>query len=232
MLLAAHPFDAFLRDDRSHAESGNGISPPPPKKGIQAEAEQHDSRQPGRQAGLHCVRGQSAEKQGGRDGVRVHNATGCLLMIRVRSFIIPHVALAALTATAVPAQVTHDADPLARLTPSTVIQGFRAAAIYVDASGRPLGARFIHVLSGFTRNRLGTLTRTQLDGSTLLECANRTRQVPVGARSCGHGRSRGSFYAGPAAHNSLIERICRKATHFGAASQAGRRRFEPGRPLF
>jgi Zn-dependent M16 (insulinase) family peptidase len=46
----------------------------------------------------------------------------------------------------------HAAEPavFADVTPQTVSQGFRAAALYLDDTGQPFGARFIHQKTGFT----------------------------------------------------------------------------------
>ena len=53
-------------------------------------------------------------------------------------------------ASAQPARVTPTNDPFASLTPTSVLRGFRAAAVYLDAADRPIGARFVHEKSGFT----------------------------------------------------------------------------------
>jgi hypothetical protein len=43
----------------------------------------------------------------------------------------------------------------ADLSEGQVINGFRAAAVYLDDAGRPIGARFKQVRSGFTLDLLG-----------------------------------------------------------------------------
>src|SRR5262245_40067872 len=49
------------------------------------------------------------------------------------------------TAPGAPAAVSLDA-----LTPDTKVLGFAARTVYLDASGKPLGARFVHEATGFT----------------------------------------------------------------------------------
>src|SRR6201999_656609 len=48
--------------------------------------------------------------------------------------------------------ITHAADPktFSDVTPQTTTSGFTAAALYLDDSGQPFGARFVHTKTGFT----------------------------------------------------------------------------------
>src|SRR5215212_9540466 len=41
-----------------------------------------------------------------------------------------------------------------RLTPGRVVHGFRAAAVYLNDADRPMGARFVHVRTGFVFDAL------------------------------------------------------------------------------
>lgn len=49
-----------------------------------------------------------------------------------------------------PAFAQTKATTLDALRPGTVVDGFRTVSLYVDAANHPMGARFIHVRSGFT----------------------------------------------------------------------------------
>ncbi len=50
-----------------------------------------------------------------------------------------------LTMPAIAAETVH----LDKLTKGETLHGFRAAAVYLSDTGRPMGARFIHRKSGF-----------------------------------------------------------------------------------
>jgi len=45
---------------------------------------------------------------------------------------------------------TNDANPYAALTKGQMVHGFRTDAVYLDATDKPIGARFVHVRTGFT----------------------------------------------------------------------------------
>src|SRR5262245_26156321 len=49
---------------------------------------------------------------------------------------------------------TNDANPYAALTKGQVVHGFRTDAVYLDATDKPFGGRFIHLRTGFTLDLL------------------------------------------------------------------------------
>src|SRR5215470_9900008 len=64
--------------------------------------------------------------------------------------------LFSLLATQLPRTVaqTPDANPYAALTKGQVVHGFRTDAVYLDATDKPMGARFVHIRTGFTLDLL------------------------------------------------------------------------------
>src|SRR5215208_8391414 len=63
-------------------------------------------------------------------------------------------AAACLTLLAAPALLAQGAALEQRLTPGRVLHGFRAAAVYLNDADRPMGARFVHVRTGFVFDAL------------------------------------------------------------------------------
>ena len=49
---------------------------------------------------------------------------------------------------------TNDTNPYAALTKGQVVHGFRTDAVYLDATDKPIGGRFIHLRTGFTLDLL------------------------------------------------------------------------------
>jgi len=49
---------------------------------------------------------------------------------------------------------TNEASPYAALTKGLVVHGFRTDAVYLDATDKPFGARFVHLPTGFTLDLL------------------------------------------------------------------------------
>lgn len=49
---------------------------------------------------------------------------------------------------------TKEANPYAALTRGQLVQGFRTDAVYLDAADKPIGARFVHLRTGFTLDLL------------------------------------------------------------------------------
>src|SRR6185503_15434237 len=49
---------------------------------------------------------------------------------------------------------TTDANPYAALSKGQIVHGFRTDAIYLDATDKPFGGRFVHLRTGFTLDLL------------------------------------------------------------------------------
>ena len=64
--------------------------------------------------------------------------------------------LFALVATPLPRTLaqTNEANPYAALTKGQTVHGFRTDAVYLDATDKPMGGRFVHLRTGFTLDLL------------------------------------------------------------------------------